>query len=377
MRRASLFALLLALAICPFGAQAHKPSDSYLTLEVDGQVITGQWDIALRDLDHAIGLDGDGDGAITWAELKSRHGAIAAYALARLRVGSPEEPCTLRVADHLVARHSDGGYAVLALRAACRRAPAPLEVAYGLLFDLDPQHRGLLQLRAGDETHTAIFSPERPARAFSSARPKVLRQILDYFREGVWHIWIGYDHILFLITLLLPAVVVRSQGAWRPVEGFGAAFLSVAKIVTAFTLAHSVTLSLAVLEVVVLPSRLVESVIAASVAAAALNNIWPVVTRRLWLMAFAFGLVHGFGFAGVLAELGLPGGTLLAALAGFNLGVEAGQLAIVAAVLPATYWLRRSAFYGRLALPLGSSAIAAVAGIWMLERMLDLDLPLV
>ena len=95
------------------------------------------------------------------------------------------------------------------------------------------------------------------------------------------------------------------------------------------------------------------------------------------LMAFAFGLVHGFGFAGVLADLGLPGGSLLAALAGFNFGVEVGQLAIVAAVLAATYWLRRSALYGRLALPLGSGAVAAVGTLWLLERLLDLDLPLV
>ena len=377
MMRPLVFALFTAFLFASQGAQAHKPSDSYLTLDVDGTTITGQWDIALRDIEHAIGLDGDGDGAITWGELRSRHDEVAAYALAHLRLGPRDAPCALSVTDHEVARHSDGAYAVLAFRAACSRASETLEVAYSLLFDLDPQHRGLLQIGAGETTQTAVLSPAQPARSFALSQPSLLNQVLDYLREGVWHIWIGYDHILFLITLLLPAVVVRSAGSWWPVEGFRAAFLSVAKIVTAFTLAHSVTLSLAVLEVVVLPSRLVESVIAASVAAAALNNIWPVVTRRLWLMAFAFGLVHGFGFAGVLADLGLPGATLLWALAGFNLGVEAGQLAIVAAVLPLTYWLRHSVFYGRLALPVGSGVIAAVGGLWLLERMLELELPLV
>ena len=374
MTRALLLSFLAALLLAAHDARAHKPSDSTLTLELAGTSVTGQWDIALRDLDHAIGLDGDGDGAITWGELKSRHGEVAAYALARLRLGPQAAPCALSVTDHLVAPHSDGAYAVLVLRAACPRVRDSLEVAYSLLFDLDPQHRGLLQVRAGGTTQTAVLAPAQPARSFALGQPDLLRQILDYFREGVWHIWIGTDHILFLITLLLPAVVVRGASAWRPVEGFGAAFLSVAKIVTAFTLAHSVTLALAVLEVVVLPSRLVESVIAASVAAAALNNLWPLVTRRLWLMAFAFGLVHGFGFASVLADLGLPGETLFWALASFNLGVEAGQLAIVAAVLPLTYWIRRSAFYGRLALPLGSAAIALVGGLWLLERALELPL---
>ncbi len=377
MLRMVLVAVLAVLSFDPSAARAHKPSDSYLTLEVVEGAVTGQWDIALRDLDFAIGLDGDGDGAITWGELKARHRDIAAHALARLRLGPRVQPCVLNVTDHLVERHSDGGYAVLNFRAACAGPLERLEVAYGLFFDLDPQHRGLLLLRAGDQVHTAVFSPERPTRDFVLRAPSPLGQILDYVREGVWHIWIGYDHILFLLTLLLPAVVVRGGGAWRPVDGFKAAFVSVAKIVTAFTLAHSVTLSLAALQVVVLPSRLVESAIAASVAVAALNNIWPVVTRRLWLVAFAFGLVHGFGFAGVLADLGLPGGILLAALAGFNIGVEAGQLAIVAAFLPAAYWLRRRALYARVALPLGSAGIAVVGGLWLLERMLDLDLPLV
>jgi len=375
MIRAAVIALAGAFLFMPLVAQAHKPSDSYLRLEVDGSKVTGHWDIALRDLDYAIGLDGNGDGAITWGELRARHDAVDAYALARLRLEPSDAPCDLGAKDHLVAQHSDGAYAVLVFDAVCPRAAKSLEVAYGLLFDLDPQHRGLLQVRTDGKTQTAIFSPERPVQTFSLGEVDPIGAVLDYFREGARHIWIGFDHILFLITLLLPAVVTREQGTWRPVEGFGDAFRSVVKVVTAFTLAHSVTLSLAVLDLVVLPSRLVESVIAASIAVAALNNIWPLVTRRLWLMAFAFGLVHGFGFAGVLLDLGLPDQTLLAALAGFNLGVEAGQLAIVAAVLPAAYWLRRSSLYGRLALPAGSGAIAAVGGVWLLERMFGLNLP--
>ena len=115
-------------------------------------------------------------------------------------------------------------------------------------------------------------------------------------------------------------------------------------VVTAFTLAHSITLTLAALRLVELPSRLVESAIAASVVLAAVNNLVPVVERRRWMVAFAFGLIHGFGFASVLAELGLPQETLVLSLLGFNLGVELGQLAIVAVFLPTAYALRNTRF---------------------------------
>jgi HupE / UreJ protein len=146
------------------------------------------------------------------------------------------------------------------------------------------------------------------------------------------------------------------------------AAVDVLKVVTAFTLAHSITLSLAVLGAVELPSRLVESVIAASVVAAALNNVRPLVTRRLWLVAFGFGLVHGFGFASVLADLGLPSDALALALVGFNVGVELGQLAIVLLFLPLAFALRRTSFYRRWVMHGGSLAIALLAAVWFAER---------
>ena len=145
------------------------------------------------------------------------------------------------------------------------------------------------------------------------------------------------------------------------------------RIVTAFTVAHSITLTLATLEVVSLPSRWVEATIAASVVLAALNNLRPVFRGRRWTMAFGFGLVHGFGFASVLADLGLPRDALALALVGFNLGVEAGQLAIVAAFLPLAFALRRSVFYRRVVLWGGSLAIAAIAAAWFVERAFDLE----
>jgi hypothetical protein len=169
-------------------------------------------------------------------------------------------------------------------------------------------------------------------------------------------------------------VLVRRNGAWQPVESLRAALLGVLAVVTAFTVSHSITLTLAALDVIGLPSRLVESGIALSVLLASLNNIWPVVTRRGWVLAFCFGLVHGFGFASVLGDLGLPRGALALALAGFNIGVEIGQLTVVLAVVPLIYFLRRARFYRPGVLVGGSSAIALVAGVWFLGRVLGLGL---
>ncbi|MBE0623986.1 MAG: HupE/UreJ family protein [Burkholderiales bacterium] len=366
--------LALLLLLASFAVQAHKPSDSYLRLKIDGAQVSGQWDIALRDLEQAIGLDANGDGEITWGELRARQSDIGAYALARLSLSGDGENCPLRVSAHQVDHHSDGAYEVLRFAAECAAAPAAIEIGYSLFFDFDAQHKGLLNLEYQGKIQSLVFSPGRSKQRFELGEMSSFRQFLSYAREGVWHIWIGYDHILFLVSLLLPAVLLRERKHWSPVARFPDAFWDVFKIVTSFTVAHSITLSLAALGVISLPSRLVESAIAASVVLAALNNLLPVVGGRRWVVAFAFGLIHGFGFASVLTELGLPRDALVLALVGFNLGVEGGQLTIVAAFLPLAYALRESWFYRRVVLFGGSIAIVTIAMIWLLERALNLKL---
>jgi hypothetical protein len=163
----------------------------------------------------------------------------------------------------------------------------------------------------------------------------------------------------------------RAGGGWEPVEAARPAFANVLKIVTAFTVAHSITLSLAALGWVQLPLRLVESAIAASVLLAAFNNLAPFFAERGWIVAFGFGLIHGFGFANALRDLGLRQGQLAATLFGFNLGVELGQLLIVALFLPIALALRHLLLYQRLVLRFGSAAILTVAAAWFAERLFD------
>ena len=368
-------ALALLACLLPLSAWAHKPSDSYLSLTASGASLSGQWDIALRDLEYALGLDANGDGTITWGELRRRHADIADYALARLEVTANGRPCALSPTAHRVDNHSDGAYAVLQFRAECGAGEiGAVGVGYRLFFDLDPTHRGLLNIGRGRNTRAAVLSPEHSRQEFSLAEEGWLAPLLAYAREGVWHIGIGIDHVLFLISLLLPAVLVSTAGGWQAAARFAPVFWDVLKVVTAFTVAHSITLSLAALAVIELPSRLVESAIALSVVLAALNNLWPVALRGRWLVAFSFGLVHGFGFASVLSDLGLPKHALLPALVGFNLGVEAGQLLIVLAFLPLAQRLRDTWFYQRLVFAGGSALIAAVAAVWMLQRLFNLRL---
>jgi hypothetical protein len=370
--------LLLAALVLPLAALAHKPSDSYLTMRAaeGDSAVAVRWDIALRDLDYVLALDRDGDGALTWGEVRQRADDITRYATSRLELRGAKEPCEWSTAGPMMLeRHSDGTYAVLALSADCQGFAAGLQARYSLLFDVDPSHRGLVQWIAPGEqgSQALIFGVESAQQALRMQPPGPWQTLKQYVADGVWHIWIGFDHVLFLLALLLPSVLVlRRHGQWESAPGLRAAAGDVVKVVTAFTVAHSITLSLAALEVVSLPSRLVESAIAASVVLAALNNLRAAAASRRWVMAFAFGLIHGFGFASVLADLGLPRSALVLALVGFNVGVELGQLAIVAVFLPVAFALRHTLFYRFGVVKVGSILVALLAAWWFVQRAFDL-----
>jgi len=392
-----VFSVFFGAFFASTNALAHKPSDSYLTMSVpkDGADVTVRWDIALRDLDYVLQLDRDNDGALTWGEVRARGDDITKYATTNLALSSKDKTCALTTtAPMQLDKHSDGIYAVLSLSAACGAALSDaLQVKYSLLFDVDPSHRGLVQWlppgsastdgKAG-EALSVILGTESATQNLPFQPPSKWQSFKQYVVEGAFHIWIGYDHILFLLSLLLPAVLIFRKNDTNvdrkllgnsqilPAQSFLSSFKEVLKVVTAFTLAHSITLSLAALGIISLPSRWVESVIAASIIVAALQNIRGVVDSKRWIMAFGFGLIHGFGFASVLADLGLPQNALVTALIGFNVGVELGQLAIVAVFLPLAFWLRATKFYQVGVFKWGSILIALMALYWLVERVFDL-----
>ncbi len=367
----------LALALCLLSnvALAHKPSDSYLRmseprLEPDRTIVSLRWDVALRDLDRVVEIDTDRDGKITWRELKVADPSIRALLTDKLHARLAERDCTTRVEPPpRVVHHSDGAYAVYAAAITCPGRAATLELTYDLFFDVDPQHRGLLRVAGGGE-ELVVYAKQARLHDVTLPTGQVERQgrLVGAIAEGIHHIWTGYDHMLFLVALLLPAVLRRKEDRWVPVAGLGPALLDVLKVVSSFTLAHSITLSLAALGLLALPTRVVESAIAVSVVLAALNNLFPVVRADRWLAAFALGLLHGFGFSSTLADLGLERSALVPTLFGFNIGVEIGQAAVVAAFVPLAYAARRSRFYRVGLLGVGSAFIAVLAAIWLYER---------
>lgn len=365
---------LVIVAMIGSAAWAHKPSDSYLRITGGSDRLALEWDISIKDLEFLIGLDDDGDGEITWGELKAKQDAVTAHALSRLNISADGEPSELTLADFLVNQHSDGNYAVLVLDSSSPGDAAEINISYSLLFDEDPTHRGLVLYDNGDVTSTHVLSPNSPALDLVTSEATLWHSFVEYVKEGVWHIWIGFDHILFLLSLLLPAVLRRKEGEWASVDSFRPACMAVLKIVTVFTVAHSITLWLAVMEYVTLPGQMVEAVIAFSIIVTALNNLYPVLPLSGWAIAFAFGLVHGFGFANVLLDLGLSSTALGVSLLGFNVGVELGQIAIVLVFLPIAYALRDSSFYRLGIFKIGSAAIALIAAIWMVERVFNLEI---
>ena len=369
---AHLVALGLLLVCWSPLAYAHKASDSYLHLSASGATIDAQWDIALRDLDVALNLDANGDGQLTWGEVRQAQSRIVRYALGNLQLSAAGALCVPRAGEPLIDDHSDGAYFVLRFTARCVQPVQALQLDYQLFSMLDAGHRGLVNLTLGPRVFTAVLGPANPRARFSAAEASSWREFAGYLRTGVEHIWSGFDHLLFLFSLLLPAVLLRAERHWQPQTALAPALKEVLQVVTAFTVAHSLTLGLATFGVVRLPSRISESAIALSVVIAALNNVVPVVRHRRWIVAFAFGLIHGFGFANVLADLGLPRNALTLALVGFNLGVEAGQLAIVMLFMPVAFLLRETLFYRRYLIVGGSGAIAMVAALWLVERAFDL-----
>jgi hypothetical protein len=363
-------ALLVASLLLAGAAGAHTASNSFLELTVDGRALRGSIEVAVRDVEVAVGVDNDGDGRITWGELRRAEPALRTYLSGHLALSAGNGACPLTYGALRVNARADGNYAWLPFSGSCPGVVRDLEIRYQLLSGLDPSHRGLLALTTGALVQTAVLGAGGEPVTLSVGHPDRWRVFRDYARAGTWHIWEGIDHLLFLVSLLLPAVLVRRSGAWQPVPTARPAFLSILKVVTAFTLAHSITLTLAALDVVRLPGRLTESIIAASIVVAALNNIFPVITESRARIAFSFGLLHGFGFASVLADMGLPGGARLLALLSFNIGIEAGQLAVVLAIMPAIYLMRTHDAYRRRLLPWGSAVIATLAGVWLVQRAL-------
>jgi hypothetical protein len=366
-------AMALALLWSP-PAVAHAASDGYLVLTFsDGPVVVGQWDLALRDLESAMPLGGDAADparSLRPSDVRTHREEIIAFALAHLALHADGAPCPTTPGELAFTDHADAVYVALHFTATCSATPRVVALDYTLFFDRDPLHRGLTRVEDGRRSRSIVFSSVLRHAEITRGERDRAGELAVAVRSGVAHIAAGVDHILFLLALLLPAVLRREGPAWRPVDSLREAAFEVVKIVTAFTAAHSLTLSLAVLDVVRIPARVVEPAIAASILVAALQNLVRPAAHGRWRLAFALGLLHGFGFSAALVDLGLQRGEAAITLLGFNLGVELGQLVVVGVFLALAFRLRTWPLYRPVVLRLGSALIALVACVWIVQRAL-------
>lgn len=367
--RTRLWLLLAAALACP-SAWAHKSSDGFVYLDQrDPQHTTVQVDLALRDLALVIPLDVNGDHKVSGAELRGARGRITRYFGDGVTLDSPGGRCTLTGQTWGMSHHSDGPYAAAAYSVQCPDGETATKLSYKLLFDVDPQHRGLVQQLTPDHERLAVISPDNQSLTLSQAPPSMLATFLAYLHQGIIHLLSGYDHILFLMVLVLPSSLPRRTVSGEPEERrLGRRLLELTVIVTSFTLAHSITLALSALNVVRPLSALIETLIALSIAITAINVFWPILGRKHWKLAFGFGLIHGFGFASVLADLASGTSQKVLALAGFNTGVEIGQLMVLGIIFPLLFWLGSRTIYQRMAVPVIATVVVMISLYWVLER---------
>lgn len=385
------FRALLAATVCWFcvfsaglmpGAIAHSKGQSYIYFQVGETTLTTHAVAPIQDLNELLNLGLPTD-KVSESDIAPFFETIRTYVDQHMDVQCPPQNCTLTYKNSDLENTHAGQYVQLYYDiGGFQTMPEALEVTYDVILADRPEFTNLLLVDQNWKTGTfdeeanviATYNRAGETRTLDLTSGGLVQGFLAIVGLGVEHIVEGIDHVLFLIALLLPSVMRRRDGKWQPIGKFSSAFGHIIKIATAFTVAHSITLGLATLGIVDLPSRLVESIIAVSIGLAALDIFYPIFRRRIWLVIFVFGLFHGFGFASVLADLGVTSQNALLSLFAFNLGVELGQLAIIAVVFPLLYLARKQFFYPNFVLKSGGALLGAMSLYWFIERAFDINI---
>lgn len=350
-------------------ASAHQMSTGYLNLDTTAaQVNKGQIQLRWFDLDNTIGLDANSDGQLLWGEVLQRQSAIIRFLKQHLILIAMHQRCELHFSPQLqMTEHFNEGYLAADFNWSCPNASSQLAVNYSGIFQQDSDHKLLIHAEGKTSFTSGVIENAEDNFLIDFTQTSVWQTFTLYVYQGVLHIFMGIDHILFLIALLLTCALSRENQRWVARIHNKSVFKNAAWIVTAFTLAHSLTLTATAMDWITPSSRWVELGIAISVLLTALNNIWPLVLRLGWI-TFAFGLLHGMGFAGVLGELGLAKDQKLLSVLSFNIGVELGQLVILIVVLPLLMLTSKRSWYQQYGVKVGSAMIALIALSWSIQR---------
>ena len=358
---------------------AHELSSGYLTLSA-GEENTYSGELLLKpdDIGQVAGLDTNGNGALTWGEIHQNQPLLQSYIAKVLSIKVDDTPCKISLSMPNIRSVSGDSYLVSPIQVMCESA-GTLGIHYDGIFEHSPTHKLLVNVNLAGQSGvssqnstektsvTSVLDFDNRSVTYDAVTTSLTALFISLVYEGVWHIFIGIDHILFLVATLLTVNLAREKKQWQKEPSASRVVKHTVILVSAFTLAHSITLTATALNFIALDSRLVELGIAISVLLTALNNIYPLIVR-LGIITFAFGLLHGMGFASVFADLNAQSNNLVLSVAAFNIGVEVGQLAIVAVLLPLLLWLRHYTFYAKTLMPLLSSVIAIIAINWTIQR---------
>jgi hydrogenase/urease accessory protein HupE len=361
---------ILAIALYAAPAQAHAVGLSTGEYTAKGSSVVGKIAFARGEVASlAPSIDENRDGHLTPAEVDAARWVLREKVFGRIAVSAGGAKCTPVLTDAALTEQ-DG--LLLSGRWDCATDVKPFDVELTILDDLARGHRHVARTISGGRIHDEVLygdqrkvtiAPESTATAStaSASTPavKVSGEVHGYgfwwvFKMGIEHILTGYDHLVFILGLVLARARLRS----------------LLTIVTAFTIAHSITLALAVLDVWAPSSRIVEPAIALSIAYVGVENFFVKDASKRWRITFPFGLVHGFGFAGALQAIALPRSAVPTALVSFNLGVEAGQLSVLALVLPLILFLRGKTWFEPRGVRIVSGAVALAGGIWFVSRVI-------
>jgi hypothetical protein len=347
-KRATFGWLVVAIMVCfasPGSARAHDVPRSESRIEVHEREVRVEFRLDLLELGY---VDTKGTGFISTDELDNSIGLIYADFKQHFVVGAPDPPIQITleryrvVEDHVVD---------MELVYEFSHDVTELTLTSTLSQITRPVHQHLTNVNMNGTLEEAVLNASNPTATFTSGEPNALRAFGSFLRLGIMHIFTGYDHLAFLVGLLIVTTNLKS----------------LIKIITAFTVAHSITLALATLDIVELPTRLTESVIALSIAYVAVENLLGMRVIARYRIAFLFGLVHGFGFSSVLREMGLSRGHLALSLFSFNLGVEIGQVAFVLALFPLIVYVTASSSQRRFQMSV-SLIVLCLATYWFVQR---------
>ena len=346
---ASFFAVFVASFCFVF---PHQDGIGYWQVEIGPDSLRSIISISLLDLNFVPELDSDGDELVEYEEVIRHRSGIESRLLEHFQVLISEtgEPPQVREFQVL-----ESGDIILEFEYPVPETLQQLELRSTFTQLTDSDHRIFCKLEWNGKVRQYLFDiyNSRYIIELDEGSSGTFQQMGRFVVLGVEHIFTGYDHLAFLLALIL----------------LGGSLQSLIGVVSSFTIAHSVTLSLATLDVLVFPTEFVESAIALSICYIALENIFVEKTSGRWKITFFFGLIHGFGFSTVLREMNLPSTGLLTSLFSFNLGVEIGQVVIIAMVCPLVFFLARQTWH-KVAVTVTSALIGGLGLVWFVDRLM-------